>query len=239
MSKQQERQEKIATEFFNLGVQRALEEAGLAKVATSGALDTSRNDISQAVYEAAQDLGGNVVDWGGRMYDRAVDDATDGIAYLDEAMGLPIQSLVRGGPKMPYGISDAVKDIRNEMRQLNKSASVYEDYAQASTMAAEPGRVRRSKQVAAPEPEPELPDFTPLWQDFQVGEFADLPENYQFDANADPEEVQKYIDSGNQYISQAQQVYAYLLKQGMNAKDAAAQAKQLVARNFQRYTVNR
>ena len=107
--------------------------------------------------------------------------------------------------------------------------------AAAYTMWAKPGRsARKAVPIEAP-PEEELPDFSPLWSDFKVNEFADLPEDYQFNADAAQAEVQRYIDSGNTYINQVQQVYAYLLKQGMQAQDAASQAKQLVARNFQRY----
>ena len=120
--------------------------------------------------------------------------------------------------------------------------SDYADYGEMYdspdySMGASPSRRRSAKPIAAPRaPEvAEMPDFEPLWKNFAVSEFADLPENYQFDANADPAEVQRYIDAGNQYIGQVQQIYAYLLKQGLDAKNAANQAKQLVARNFKRY----
>ena len=129
------------------------------------------------------------------------------------------------------------------VKQALEDAGVKVAYYGDSYMGASPSRSRGAEDIPAPPPPPpkeeELagPDYSPLWKDFQVSEFADLPENFQFEADAAPEQVQSYIDAGNRYIGQVQQVYAYLLQQGMDARRASAQAKQLVARNFQRYSL--
>jgi hypothetical protein len=140
------------------------------------------------------------------------------------------------------GMRRALEEAGIKVANYGEYGGGYGDYIESYdspeySMGAGPSRRRSAKAIPAPqEPEvAEMPDFEPLWRNFAVSEFADLPENYQFDANADPNEVQRYIDAGNQYIGQVQQIYTYLLKQGLDAKNAAMQAKKLVARNFQRY----
>lgn len=91
----------------------------------------------------------------------------------------------------------------------------------------------RSEQPEMPPPL-EIPGIQDLIGSIRLQDFADLPDDYMIQ---DPRMAEQLMGTGQAYVDQLKQYYTYLVSQGMQASEAMNASKQLVSREFKRFSL--
>ena len=99
-----------------------------------------------------------------------------------------------------------------------------------------PRRRRAAPQEPDMPPPLEIPGMQDLISGIKLQDFADLPDDYMIQ---DPRMAEQLMSTGQAYVDQLKQYYTYLVSQGMKAQEAMNASRQLVSREFKRFSVNR
>ena len=133
------------------------------------------------------------------------------------------------------GVKQAYSDVGYYAPQSGMSMGATSGRAQPATVIEAPPRKppRRKTRKAPPAP-PEIPGMSDLISSIKLQDFADLPDDYMIQ---DPRMAEQLMATGQQYVDQLRQYYAYLVTQGMAAQDAMNASRQLVNQEFKRFSV--
>jgi hypothetical protein len=84
-------------------------------------------------------------------------------------------------------------------------------------------------ELPMPAPEVSLDD---LHNNIRLQDFAEIPDDITI---SDPDQANKLISAGHNYVNQATEIYKYLVAQGMNAKEALEATRNHLSSAFEKY----